>query len=113
MDIRRALRNAVSTGTVFIGTDQTLKSLKKGKSKLIIVCSNCHGDTLEQIKGFESTPIYSFEGTNQDLGSACGKPFPISVLSIIDGGESDILLLRKEASSGKKKILKKKKVKTT
>ena len=34
---------------------------------------------------------FNFDGTNFDLGAACGKPFAISMLTVISAGDSKIL----------------------
>ena len=39
-------------------------------------------------------PVHSFNGNNSVLGAACGKPFPVSIIAILDGGKSDILNLK-------------------
>jgi len=95
MDIRRALRQSVATGTVYLGTKRTLKALKKKKVKLIIYCNNTSTPQEEIFSKYGSIPNYMFSGTNFELGAACGKPFPISVLSILSPGDSDILALIK------------------
>ena len=95
MDINKALKTAVTTGKVLFGYEQTMKACKTGKAKLVIVSSNCpdkHVGTIEKYKG---VPIHRFSGTNIELGSACGKPFSVSVLSILSAGESEILALGK------------------
>ncbi len=86
MDIERALKNAVLTGKVYIGFKRTKKYLKK--LKMIVVSSNC--PYTEYIKKY-SVPVHKYKGSNMDLGAACGKPFPISVLGIVESGESEIL----------------------
>jgi large subunit ribosomal protein L30e len=35
--------------------------------------------------------VYRFGGSNVELGTACGKLFRVGVLTITDGGDSDIL----------------------
>jgi len=95
MDIRRNLRLVISTGKVYIGTKQTLKTLKEKKCKLIIYCNNTSIPQEEIFTKYENVSKYKFSGNNFELGAACGKPFPISVLSIIDPGNSDILALAK------------------
>jgi len=37
------------------------------------------------------TQVHHYSGDNTDLGTACGKLYNCSVLSIIDAGDSDIL----------------------
>jgi large subunit ribosomal protein L30e len=115
MDIKRALRNAVSTGQVHIGSSQTKKSVSKGKSKLVIVSKNCPKKELTELTESSSVPVYSFDGKNVELGAACGKPFSISMLSVPTAGDSDILALRKEIMAKKsagKKVVKSPKKKT-
>lgn len=89
MDINRALRTAVSTGKVQFGIDQTKRSIETKNSKLVVVSSNCPDEELKA-KEIDSVKVYHFKGTNIELGAACGKPFSISALSIIDPGSSNI-----------------------
>lgn len=95
MDIKRALKNANETGTLTIGFRETLKELKKGKVKLIIVASNCPEEDVKVLKGYK-VPLYRFSEGNLDLGAATGKPFSISTLGVINAGKSDILALKGE-----------------
>jgi large subunit ribosomal protein L30e len=37
------------------------------------------------------TNVHHFSGNNVDLGTACGKLYRVSALSIIDPGDSDII----------------------
>lgn len=37
------------------------------------------------------TGVHHFSGTNNDLGTACGKYFRVSCMCILDAGDSDIL----------------------
>ena len=39
--------------------------------------------------------IYTYEGSSVQLGKACGKPFMVSALAIVDPGESDLLSLKR------------------
>ena len=91
MDINKLLRNAVNTGEVYFGIKQTRKAIKRKKAKLIITSSNCSPDHLKLIQRQKSVPIYNFKGTNAELGAACGKPYSISTLAIIDEGSSNII----------------------
>jgi large subunit ribosomal protein L30e len=93
MDLGHALKVALQTGTVKIGLEETLLSAREKKAKLLIVSRSCPEPTLERERRFERIPIYHFEGTSVELGAACGKPFPISALAILDPGGSAILSL--------------------
>jgi len=89
IDIARALKTAATTGNVRFGLAETKKSVKKGEAKLVVVSSNCPEKSL--VVSGSSPKVLVFEGTNVELGSACGKPFPISALAIVSPGESNIL----------------------
>ncbi len=93
MDIKRALRSVHDNGKVTVGLKETMKQLKKKKVKLIIVSKNCPEKELEEMKTFK-VPVYTYAGTNADLGAASRKPFSISTLGVIDAGNSDILALK-------------------
>ncbi|MFQ6106524.1 MAG: 50S ribosomal protein L30e [Thermoplasmata archaeon] len=88
MDIGREIRKAIETGTVRLGVDQTKKAVRDGGARLVILSSSCPDDFL---CNQSQTRTLRFEGTNVDLGSACGKPFSVSALAILDAGESEIL----------------------
>jgi large subunit ribosomal protein L30e len=88
------LGKAVSTGKVVIGTDRSLKTLKRGEAKLIIAASNCPRETLEDLKYYSSisgVKLYIFDKDSRELGLACGKPFTVNVVVVIDPGSSGIL----------------------
>ena len=93
MDLNKSLRLAIDTGKVSVGANQSSKAIISGSAKLVIISSNCPDETVSAAKKGE-TPVYSFKGNNSVLGAACGKPFPVSIIAILDGGKSDILSLK-------------------
>jgi len=94
MDINKALRTAIQTGKVFFGFEETKKALSEGKGKLVIISSNCPGKFIDDLNEFAKVSKFNFKGTNIELGSACGKPFPISVLTVVKPGKSNIMQLK-------------------
>ncbi|MDG6221517.1 MAG: 50S ribosomal protein L30e [Candidatus Thermoplasmatota archaeon] len=88
IDINRAIKQVLSTGKVTVGAKETKKAASNGEVKLVIVASN----SVE--RDFHGVPIHAFAGTNMELGTICGKPFSISVLGVVDQGDSNILSLR-------------------
>ncbi|MFQ6127607.1 MAG: 50S ribosomal protein L30e [Thermoplasmata archaeon] len=88
MDIGREIRKAIETGVVKLGMDQTKKAVREGSAKLVILSESCSDDFL---CSQSQTRTLRFEGMNVDLGSACGKPFSVSALAILDPGESEVL----------------------
>ncbi len=93
MDLSHALKVALQTGKVKIGVHETLSSAKAKKARLVIVSQSCPYEPFRTEKRIERAPIYHFAGTSVELGAACGKPFPISALAILDPGSSAILSL--------------------
>ncbi len=89
VDIARALKTAAITGVVRIGLAEARKSIKKGEARLVVLSNNCPEKGL--VPPGSNARLLVFEGTNVELGSACGKPFAISALAIVNPGESNIL----------------------
>jgi len=96
IDLERELKTSIRTGKVILGTKRTLKILRNGRAKLIIVAKNTPEIIKQKIMYYAKLanfPIYEFPGTSLELGSLCGKPFSVAALAIIDEGESEILKL--------------------
>ncbi|HTT14244.1 MAG TPA: 50S ribosomal protein L30e [Thermoplasmata archaeon] len=93
MDLAHALKVALETGTVRIGLDETLVAAKGKKARLVIVAKTCPDPALTKERAIGKIPIYHYEGSAVDLGQACGKPFPISAMAVLDPGSSAILSL--------------------
>lgn len=91
MDIAHALKLALSTGRVKVGLEESLASARAREAKLLIVSSTCPDVELRKAKKSGEVPVYHYEGNAAELGAACGKPFPISTLAVIDAGTSAIL----------------------
>jgi large subunit ribosomal protein L30e len=89
IDMNRALKTASTTGDVRFGLAETKKSIKKGEAKMVVVSKNCPGTSA--LQSGSSVKVVIYEGTNVELGNACGKPFPISALAVVSPGESNIL----------------------
>ena len=93
-DISKSIRIAVKTGVVVIGFESTLKAIKKGKARLVILARNPEEDLREQIEYYSrlsQIPVYEFKSSSWDLGSTCGKPFMISTMAIQEPGDSSII----------------------
>jgi large subunit ribosomal protein L30e len=93
MDLAHALKVALDTGTVKLGLTETLDAAKAKKAKLLIVARTCPDRSLTKDRAIGKIPIYHYEGTAVELGQACGRPFPISAMAILDAGSSAILTL--------------------
>ena len=93
MDLAHALKVALETGTVRIGLSETLDAAKSKRARLLIVAKSCPDPMLLKERAIGKIPVYHYDGTAVDLGQACGRPFPISAMAILDPGSSAILTL--------------------
>ena len=111
--INSRLALVMKSGKYTLGYRSTIKTLRLGKAKLVILANNA--PPLRQVKAIPSlksvyvvcccnrkseieyyamlakTGVHYYSGDNVALGTACGKYFRVSTLSIIDPGDSDII----------------------
>lgn len=90
-----AVRLAVESGKVDFGARTGIKT----KAKLFVVAGNAPDRIKEKVSTYAKTsdiPLITFDGSSMELGSVCGRPFPVSVLSVYDEGSSNILELAKK-----------------
>lgn len=74
----------IKSGKYTLGYKSTVKSLRQGKSKLIIIAANTpvlRKSELEYYAMLSKTKVYYFQGGNNELGTAVGKLLE-SVLSL-------------------------------
>ncbi|KAI4732290.1 hypothetical protein E4T50_17107, partial [Aureobasidium sp. EXF-12298] len=79
---------------VTLGYKSTIKAIRSGKAKLIIIAGNTpplRKSELEYYSMLGKTAVHHFNGNNIELGTAAGKLFRCSTMAIIDAGDSDIL----------------------
>ncbi|MHB8605318.1 MAG: 50S ribosomal protein L30e [Thermoplasmatota archaeon] len=100
MDVNRALRSAAQTGKVLLGEKETKRAIAEKVAKLVVLAENTPAGVAEKVQELakkNNVPVYKFQGRNTDLGPACGKPFSVAILSILEAGESDVLALARGA----------------
>jgi len=90
MDFNASLRKAVKTGTVFLGRNKTQECIEEGKARLVVVAKNSPESVKNLVKETD-IPVYIYEGSSVQLGKACGRPYVVSALAVVEPGESDIL----------------------
>lgn len=98
IDIDKATRAAVKTGKVSFGVNSAIRDAKTGKTKLILLASNCPKSSSDDIQYYcklSNTPVISYKGSSIDLAEVCGQPFVVSALTIKEVGDSEILDLVK------------------
>ena len=87
----------MKSGKAILGYKATLKALRKSKAKMVLISSNCpplRRSEVEYLAMLAKTQVHHYTGDNTALGTACGKLFNCSILSITDAGDSDILTMK-------------------
>ena len=96
VSIERELKSLMKTGKYYLGARKTIKAVLTGKAKMVIVAENAPPEYRERglyYAKLAGIPVYVYKGTSFDLGVACGKPFKVSMIAVIDEGQSRILEL--------------------
>jgi large subunit ribosomal protein L30e len=98
-ELIRALQLAARTGSIEYGVRRVVKLVLRGNVKLVVIAKNTPPEVkrdLEYYAKLGNIPIIVFDGTNIELGAIIGRPHSVSVLAIIDPGQSNILDLATE-----------------
>lgn len=82
-EVETIVRNALKSGRYYFGIRRTIKALRKGEAKAVVVSKSCPEEFLKEIKRFD-VPVFVFDGTSMQLGEFCGKPFSISSMAILE-----------------------------
>lgn len=94
------LQLVMKSGKSTLGYKSVLKAIRSQKAKLVLISSNCPTLTKCQIEYYamlsaqskeHGCKVKQYSGDNNDLGTACGKFYRVSMMAITDGGDSDIL----------------------
>ncbi|KFY98564.1 hypothetical protein V500_01610 [Pseudogymnoascus sp. VKM F-4518 (FW-2643)] len=92
--INSRLALVMKSGKVTLGYKSSLKQLRMGKAKLVLISGNTpplRKSELEYYAMLSKSPVHHFNGNNLELGTACGKMFRVGTMVVLDGGDSDIL----------------------
>lgn len=78
--MKTEIRKLLGTDKLIIGTERTIKALKKDELVKVIVSKNCSEKVRSQLKG--KAEIVEADENNEELGVLCKKPFRIALLGI-------------------------------
>jgi large subunit ribosomal protein L30e len=93
-DLASNIRLAVDSGKVALGVNKVMESIRGNSAKLIVAATTNKKEILEDVQHvtkISNTKLVMFQGNSMELGAVCGKPYSVSVLSIIEEGNSKIL----------------------
>jgi large subunit ribosomal protein L30e len=99
-DIDNNIKVAYKTGKFVLGRNQVLRNMRKEATfNMLIVSNNCPQDLINQLNQYNSLLkdkifIHTYKGSSWDLGLACAKPYMISIIGVIDFGDSDLNSLK-------------------
>jgi large subunit ribosomal protein L30e len=92
-ELEREVKNLVRTGKFILGARKSLKALLLGKAKAVVVADKIlptiEADVLHYAK-LGGVPVIKFPGTSYELGLVCGRQHPVSVIAVLDFGESKL-----------------------
>ena len=82
--IIKEVKEKLKKGKVILGYRKSLKYLKLNKPKFVIVAENAPEEIKKDIFFVltDKNKLKVFKGTSIELGTLCGKPFPVSVLVV-------------------------------
>ena len=93
-DLSTNIRLAVDSGRVALGVNKVMDTIKDNSAKLVVAASNGKKDTIQDVQHLSkiaNIKVVLFNGNSLELGAVCGKPFSVSMLSVIEEGHSKIL----------------------
>ena len=98
-DINANIKVTYKTGKIIYGKNQVLKYLRENQFAMLIVSNNCPQELMNKLNYYNSLLkdklyIHKYKSSSWDLGLACAKPYMISVMGIIDFGDSDLQSLK-------------------
>jgi len=92
--INTRLALVMKSGKTKMGYKETLRTIRQGKAKLIIIAENTPALRKSEIEYYAmlaKTGVHHYKGNNVELGTACGQYFRVGTLVITDPGDSDII----------------------
>lgn len=108
-NLNSRLQLVMKSGKVALGYKTSLKTLRSNKcashslpsfvtvvvaAKLVLIANNTpplRKSEVEYYAMLSKCQVIHYNGSNVDLGTACGKYFRVSMLTVIDPGDSDIV----------------------
>ncbi len=78
------IKQALKEKSLVFGTKATLRNLRQGKAKKVLISSNCTKESREELKHnakLSKAEVIELEIPDSEVGMICKKRFSISVLS--------------------------------
>ncbi|XP_055119964.1 large ribosomal subunit protein eL30-like [Symphalangus syndactylus] len=88
------LQLVMKSGKDVLGYKRTLKMIRQGKAKLVILANNCPPLKKSEIEYniiLAKTGVHHYSRNNIELATGCGKYYRVRTPAIIDPGGSGII----------------------
>ncbi|KAF5415136.1 MAG: 50S ribosomal protein L30e [Candidatus Methanogaster sp.] len=92
IDLNKALGKTIRSGKVLIGSNVSRDAVKNNRGITVVLAANCPARMRAEILDSNASVI-EYPGMGIDLGIACGKPFNVAALTILDPGDSGIMAI--------------------
>lgn len=92
-ELEREIKNVIRTGKYTLGSKRSLKAVLTGRARAVIVASKILPAIEANIVHYAKlggVPVIRYPGTSYELGLVCGRQFPVSVIAVLDFGESKL-----------------------
>ncbi|EER03391.1 60S ribosomal protein L30, putative [Perkinsus marinus ATCC 50983] len=92
--VNAGLQLVLKSGKYTIGWRSTMKAIRSGSAKLVLVSNNCPALRRSEIEYYamlSKTGVHHYVGDNNALGTACRRFYRVSCMAVLDAGDSDIL----------------------
>lgn len=80
------IKKFLGSDKILLGTEQTMKALKKGTLAKVFLSKNVPPKVKEDIMHYKELADFSVEElklSNEELGTLCRKSFPVSVIGLL------------------------------
>ncbi len=102
LELENEIKSLVKSGKVILGLRKSLKAIKLGKARAVMVASKIPKELDDDIRYYAklgNIPVITYPKTSVDLGLVCGKPFPVSVIAITDLSGSKLIDILQQGGS--------------
>jgi large subunit ribosomal protein L30e len=85
MALNDDIQSAMKGGNAVIGKRESLKAIKSSSPKVVVIAENIPVSLEKEVRHsaeVSGVDVQVFHGSSSDLGTICGKPFPVSTLVI-------------------------------
>jgi large subunit ribosomal protein L30e len=81
METEEKIKKAIRENKIIIGYRECLKYIRNNTPEVVIIAKNAP-ERIKKVILNSNVKVEFFEGSSKDLGTICGKPYPITTIVI-------------------------------